>query len=368
MSKINHFKYYKTSPEIIKLAIMYYVRYPLSLRNVEDILHERGIDTCHETIRYWWNNLGPRLSKELKKKRRHAPSKWRWHIDEVFIKINGKLHYLWRAIDHEGTVLDCYVTKRRDQGADLCAKHSKWMMFFSTSEVYGRTLSSYVGDDNYETQDYFELREDQTPMIMGPTQNQRWSYACAKQLSERYIYGLHSQYDMPFTIIRPLNFFGSRMDFLPGRDGEGIPRVLACFMQALMDNEPIQLVDGGHVYRTITAIEDAIDAIILMLNKPDKSQNEIFNIGHQGNEITIKELAHKMRNIYADLIGDETIRDHAIVDVSAAEFYGEGYEDSDRRYPNVSKAKDKLGWVAKTSLDNILKNTVRYFHEHYKKS
>ena len=252
--------------------------------------------------------------------------------------------------------------------ADLCAKHSKWMMFFSTSEVYGRTLSSYVGDDNYETQDYFELREDQTPMIMGPTQNQRWSYACAKQLSERYIYGLHSQYDMPFTIIRPLNFFGSRMDFLPGRDGEGIPRVLACFMQALMDNEPIQLVDGGHVYRTITAIEDAIDAIILMLNKPDKSQNEIFNIGHQGNEITIKELAHKMRNIYADLIGDETIRDHAIVDVSAAEFYGEGYEDSDRRYPNVSKAKDKLGWVAKTSLDNILKNTVRYFHEHYKKS
>ena len=72
MSKINHFKYYKSSPEIIKLAIMYYVRYPLSLRNIEDILHERGIDICHETIRYWWNKLGPVVAKELKKKRTHA--------------------------------------------------------------------------------------------------------------------------------------------------------------------------------------------------------------------------------------------------------------------------------------------------------
>ena len=119
MSKINHFKYYKTSPEIIKLAIMYYVRYPLSLRNVEDILHERGIDICHETVRYWWNKLGPIFAKELKKKRKHAPSKWRWHIDEVFVKINGENHYLWRAVDHEGVVIDCFVSKRRNKRAAL---------------------------------------------------------------------------------------------------------------------------------------------------------------------------------------------------------------------------------------------------------
>ncbi len=117
MSKINHFKYFKTSPEIIKLAVMYYVRYPLSLRNVEDILHERGIDICHETIRYWWNKFGALFSKEVKKKTKPYASNWRWHIDEVFVKINGDLHYLWRAIDHEGTVLDCYVSKRRDRKA-----------------------------------------------------------------------------------------------------------------------------------------------------------------------------------------------------------------------------------------------------------
>jgi putative transposase len=117
MSRVNPFKYYKTSPEIIKLAVMYYVRFPLSLRQVEDILHERGIDICHETIRYWWRTLGPVITKELKKKRIHTPSKWRWHLDEVFVKINGKAHYLWRAVDHEGTVIDCYVSKKRDTRA-----------------------------------------------------------------------------------------------------------------------------------------------------------------------------------------------------------------------------------------------------------
>jgi len=94
---------------------MYYVRYPLSLRQVEDILHERGIDITHETIRYWVEKLGPIVAQELKKKRAHSPSNWRWHIDEVFVKIKGELHYLWRVIDHEGTVLDCFVTKRRDK-------------------------------------------------------------------------------------------------------------------------------------------------------------------------------------------------------------------------------------------------------------
>ena len=119
MSKINPFKYFKTSPEIIKLAVMYYIRYPLSLRQVEDILHERGIDICHETVRYWWNKFGTLLAKNMKKRPINKPSNWRWHIDEVFVKINGETHYLWRAVDHEGTVIDCFVSKRRDKKAAL---------------------------------------------------------------------------------------------------------------------------------------------------------------------------------------------------------------------------------------------------------
>ena len=99
-----------------------YVRFPLSLRNVEDLLHERGIDISHETVRYWWNRFGPMFAAEIRRKRvqqMRAYSNWRWHLDEVFVKINGETHYLWRAVDHEGEVLESYVTKHRDRKAAL---------------------------------------------------------------------------------------------------------------------------------------------------------------------------------------------------------------------------------------------------------
>jgi len=101
---------------------MMYVRFPLSLRNVEDLLHERGIDICHETIRYWWNKFGPLFAGEISKKRMHPipkHSNWKWHLDEVFVKINGETHYLWRAVDHEGEVLETFVSKGRDRKAAL---------------------------------------------------------------------------------------------------------------------------------------------------------------------------------------------------------------------------------------------------------
>jgi putative transposase len=82
-----------------------YVRLPLSLRNVEDLLHERGIDISHETVRFWWNRFGPLFAAEIRKKRvnqMRAYSNWQWHLDEVFVKINGEMHYRWRAVDHEG--------------------------------------------------------------------------------------------------------------------------------------------------------------------------------------------------------------------------------------------------------------------------
>ena len=122
MKNPNPFRYFKTSPEVIGLAVMMYVRFPLSLCNVEDILHERGIDICHETIRYWWNRFGSMFAREIRKKRIHPSanySNWRWHMDEVFLRINGETHYLWRAVDHEGEVLEAYVSKRRDRKAAL---------------------------------------------------------------------------------------------------------------------------------------------------------------------------------------------------------------------------------------------------------
>ena len=96
---------------------MYYVRYPLSFRQVEDILHERGIDLCHETVRFWVNRFGVQFAKEIRKRRAGRHSNWQWHLDEVFVKINGERFHLWRAVDHEGEVLECYVSKRRNKAA-----------------------------------------------------------------------------------------------------------------------------------------------------------------------------------------------------------------------------------------------------------
>ncbi len=101
---------------------MMYVRFPLSLRNVEDLLFVRGIDLCHETVRLWWNRFGRLFAADIRRQRisrmrgfRH----WRWHLDEVYVKINGETHYLWRAVDREGEVLESYVTRKRDKSAAL---------------------------------------------------------------------------------------------------------------------------------------------------------------------------------------------------------------------------------------------------------
>lgn len=122
MTKRSPFRYLKTNPEIIRLTVMMYVRFPLSLRNVEDLLHERGIDVSHETVRFWWNRFGPNFAVEIRQKRVNqmdAHSNWQWHLDEILVKINGATHYLWRAVDHEGEVLESFVTKRRDRKAAL---------------------------------------------------------------------------------------------------------------------------------------------------------------------------------------------------------------------------------------------------------
>jgi putative transposase len=85
MTQRSPFRYFKTSPEIIRLAVMLYVRFPLSLRNVEDLLHERGIEVSHETVRYWWRRFGPMFAAEIRVRRRQgmrSVSRWRWHLDE----------------------------------------------------------------------------------------------------------------------------------------------------------------------------------------------------------------------------------------------------------------------------------------------
>ena len=125
---------------------MMYVRFPLSLQNVEDLLFERGIDISHETVRFWWNRFGPLFAADVRRQRvsrmrgfRH----WRWHLDEVYVKINGEMHYLWRAVDHEGEVLESYVTKTRDKKAALAFMKKALKRHGSPAAITTDGLRSY---------------------------------------------------------------------------------------------------------------------------------------------------------------------------------------------------------------------------------
>ena len=147
MSKsANPFRCFNSSPEVIRLVVMMYVRFPLSLRNVEDLLFERGIDICHETVRFWWNRFGPMFAADIRRQRvsrmrglRH----WRWHLDEMYVKLNGEMVYLWRAVDQEGEILESFVTKKRDKEAALSFMKKALKRHGSPEAITTDGLASY---------------------------------------------------------------------------------------------------------------------------------------------------------------------------------------------------------------------------------
>ena len=161
MTKPSPLLYFKTSPEIIRLAVMMHVRFPLSLRNVEDLRHERGIDISHETVRFWWNRFGPLFAAEIRRRRgdrKCSGTHWQWHLDKVFVKINEEQHYLWRAVDHEGEVLESFVTKCRDRKAALkflrktMKRHGKPQIFvIDKLRSYGAAMKVIGSADKQET-------------------------------------------------------------------------------------------------------------------------------------------------------------------------------------------------------------------------
>ena len=246
----------------------------------------------------------------------------------------------------------------------LCVTYRKWLIHFSTCEVYGKT-ASLVGDN----QDKFDdpMQENKTPMILGTISQQRWTYSCAKQLLERVIYGYGKKDNLTYTIIRPFNFIGPKMDYIPDIDGQGIPRVVACFMESLFNHKPLKLVDGGKNRRVFTDIDDAIDAVFRIIQRPEKSQGAIFNIGNPENELTIRELAEHMTSIYKTLTTESDHSHFNIIDVSSKKFYGEGYDDCDRRLPDITLANTLLDWYPKVPIDLALSKTIAGFIQYYKR-
>jgi len=250
---------------------------------------------------------------------------------------------------------------------EKCAKLKKWLIQFSTSEVYGKTILSQWPKASFTQppiaqipEQSWLLNEDTTPLIMGPVQQQRWSYASAKQLLERTVLAYHLEQDLRYTLIRPFNFLGLGMDFLPGIEGEGLPRVLANFTANLLCGKPLSLVDGGKSKRTFLCVKEATDAVINIIQNPETCQNQIFNLGNPKNEVTIETFAGLIKKAFAQVSGDDEWNAHPVQSVSSAIFYGPGYEDSDRRLPDISKAMLRFGFNPARNLDSILSEVAQY--------
>jgi len=135
-------------------------------------------------------------------------------------------------------------------------------------------------------------------------------------------------------------------------DGEGIPRVLACFVHALLQKEPLKLVDGGHRKRTFVSVHEFVDAVVRMIERPAAAQGQIFNVGNPSNNVAISELARLMESTYRELTG--FTQKNPFQEVSAMEFYGPGYEDTEERIPDIDKARRLLDWHPTVTLQQML--------------
>lgn len=250
---------------------------------------------------------------------------------------------------------------------ESCVKHGKRIIQFSTCEVYGRTIVSAVSEKLKDPEDpcYATFSEDTSLFTLGPVQKHRWIYACAKQLLERILHAYGIEKGLNYTIIRPFNFIGPKIDYLLD-ETDGFPRVFSFFMDALIHGTQMKLVDGGRHRRCYTYIDDAIDCIYRIIENPEGVCNQqIFNIGSPHNEVSIRRLAEMMREIYAKNFNDKKVPLPEIVEVSGEEFYGKGYEDSDRRIPDITKARTLLGWEPKWGLQEMLEATLKYYVTEY---
>jgi UDP-apiose/xylose synthase len=247
--------------------------------------------------------------------------------------------------------------------AEACVEKGKRLVQFSTCEVYGKTLAAVAPDMLRDPDDprHAVFSEDVTDFILGPVNKHRWIYSCAKQLLERVIHAYGIREGLNWTVVRPFNFIGPKIDYLTTAQ-EGNPRVFSHFMSALIEGSQMKLVNGGHNKRCYTYIDDAVDCIERIIANPDGVCNrQIFNVGSPQNELSIRDLAHRMRDLYARKFRKAGQRLPEIVDVDGREFYGEGYEDSDRRIPDITKAQTLLGWQPKYGLDETIERSMAGF-------
>jgi UDP-apiose/xylose synthase len=239
----------------------------------------------------------------------------------------------------------------------LCAERKRWLIHLSTCEVYGRRALAADG------RRMAKMDEDETALFLGPVHRERWTYAAAKQLLERVIWAYGQHHGLKFTVVRPFNVIGPRMDFIPGVDGEGIPRVLAAFMRALLAGEELVLVDGGRQRRSFLYIDEFVDALVRIVDRPEACQGQILNLGNDKNDASIRGLARAVVAAFRAQRPDAPTP--GLRTVSAADFYGPGYDDSMVRVPSMTKAARLLDWRPSLALAEMLPPIVADYLARY---
>ncbi|HEQ1856632.1 TPA: bifunctional UDP-4-amino-4-deoxy-L-arabinose formyltransferase/UDP-glucuronic acid oxidase ArnA [Providencia alcalifaciens] len=230
-----------------------------------------------------------------------------------------------------------------------CVKYNKRIIFPSTSEVYG------MCDDK-------EFDEDESRLIVGPINKQRWIYSVSKQLLDRVIWAYGAKEGLKFTLFRPFNWMGPRLDSLNSAR-IGSSRAITQLILNLVEGSPIKLVDGGAQKRCFTDIKDGIEALFRIIeNKDGKCDGQIINIGNPTNEASIRQLAemllesfekHPARSKFPPFAGFR--------EIESASYYGQGYQDVEHRKPSVENARRLLDWVPTIDMKDTIEETLDFF-------
>ncbi|PWW02980.1 bifunctional UDP-4-amino-4-deoxy-L-arabinose formyltransferase/UDP-glucuronic acid oxidase ArnA [Mangrovibacter plantisponsor] len=230
-----------------------------------------------------------------------------------------------------------------------CVKYKKRIIFPSTSEVYGMC-----------TDPVFD--EDHSNLIVGPINKQRWIYSVSKQLLDRVIWAYGEKEGLRFTLFRPFNWMGPRLDNLNAAR-IGSSRAITQLILNLVEGSPIKLIDGGRQKRCFTDISDGIEALFRVIqNKDGKCDGQIINIGNPENEASIKELAEMLLASFER----NPLRKHfppfaGFREVESSTYYGKGYQDVEHRKPSIRNAQRLLGWTPAVEMERTIDETLDFF-------
>lgn len=230
-----------------------------------------------------------------------------------------------------------------------CVKYNKRIIFPSTSEVYGMCT-----DDSFD--------EDTSNLVVGPINKQRWIYSVSKQLLDRVIWAYGDKTDLKFTLFRPFNWMGPRLDNLNAAR-IGSSRAITQLILNLVEGSPIKLIEGGKQKRCFTDISDGIEALFRIIeNKDGRCDGQIINIGNPDNEASIKELAEML----LDCFERHPLRDRfppfaGFREVESSDYYGKGYQDVEHRKPSIRNAKRLLDWQPTIEMQQTVEETLDFF-------